>query len=72
MILMPMSDHKTFYFINILLQISHVRYHQVDSQHIVLRECQTAVHNNYTVFKFEGSYIHSDLFQAAQRNDTQF
>ena len=72
MILMSVGDHKTLHFFIIVFQIGNIRDDQVDSQHIVLRERQTAVHHNNTVFVFEGSNVHSDLFQSAQRNDFQF
>ena len=36
MVLMAMGDNESFDFVNIVLQISDVRYHKVNSQHIVL------------------------------------
>ena len=72
MVLMAVGDHKPFYLLNIVLQIGHVRDHKVDSQHILLRESQTAIHDNNTVFVLKGSDVHSDLFQSSERNDAQF
>ena len=42
------------------------------AQHIVLWECQSAIHNNNTVSEFEGSDVHSDLLKTSERNDSQF
>ena len=36
MVLVTMGDNESFDFVNIVLQISDVRYHKVNSQHIVL------------------------------------
>src|SRR5699024_7650532 len=72
MVLMSMGDDKSLYLPDIFLQIGDVRNYQVDPQHIVLREGQTAVHDNNTVFTLKGSNVHSDLLQSSQRNDTQF
>ena len=66
MILVSVSDHKTLHFFIVVFQIGNIRDDQVDSQHIVLRERQTAVHHNNTVFVFEGSNVHSNLFQSAR------
>ncbi len=71
MILMSVSDHKALYLFRILLQISDVRDHQVNAQHIVCRKCQTTVHHNDTVFVLKGSNVHTDLLQTAQRDNLQ-
>ena len=72
MILMTVGDNKALHFVDIVFQIGDVRNHQVDSEHVVLRKGQTAVHHNNTVFELKGSYVHSDLLQTAERNDPQF
>ena len=72
MILVSVCDHKSFYFLNVLFQICHIRNNEIDSEHIIFWECKTAVHNNNTVFKLKGSNVHSDLLQTSKRNDTQF
>ena len=72
MVLMSVGDDKSLHLGRIVLQICDVRDYQVDSQHVILRECQTTVHHNNTVFVLKGSNIHTDLFQSAQRYDTQF
>ena len=70
-ILMSMRNDKALDLVDVVLQIRDIRYHAVNTEHIVLGECQTAVHHNNTVFVFEGSDVHSDLLQAAERNNLQ-
>ena len=69
MVLMSVGDHESFQFGRVILQICHVRDHQVDAQHVILRECQSTVHDHDTVFIFKGSNVHADLLKAAQRDD---
>ena len=69
MILMPMGDHKSFNLGNIILQISHIRDHQIDTQHIILRESKTAVHYYNAVIIFKSCNIHTDLLKSSQRDD---
>ena len=38
MVFMTMSDHKSFYFLNVIFQVGDIRNDQVDSEHILLRE----------------------------------
>ena len=71
MILMSMSDDKSLYLIDIILQICYIGNDQIDSQHIIRRERQSAVHHNNTVLILEGSNVHTNLLQTAQRNDLQ-
>ena len=63
-ILMSMGNHKSLDLVNIVFQIGNVRNDQINSQHIVAWEGQSAVHHNNTVFVLKGRHIHSDLFQA--------
>ncbi len=71
MILMSVCNNKPFYLVNVLLQICDVRDNQINSQHVVIRESQAAVHHNNTVFIFKGSNVHADLFEAAQRDNLE-
>ena len=69
MVLMSVGDHKTFDFIDVTFQISHIRDDQIDSQHIIGRECKTTVDNHDGVFILECSNIHTDLLQTAKRDN---
>ena len=71
-VFVSMGDHKALNFLNVVFQISNIWDYQINSQHIVLRECQSAIHNNNTVSEFEGSDVHSDLLKTSERNDSQF
>ena len=57
MILMPVGDKKSFHPVDILLQVRDIRHAKIDPVHIILRERQSAVHNNNTVSAFKGSNI---------------
>ena len=70
-VLMSVCDDKTLDFIDVILEISSVRDHQVDSEHVVLGKGQSAVYYNNTVFVFEGSYIHTDLLKASEGDDLE-
>ena len=69
MILMSMSDHKALNFVDVIFQIGDVRDHQIDSQHVVARERQSAVHHNDRVLVLKGGDVHSDLLQTAKGDD---
>ena len=68
-ILMSVRDHKALHLVKIFLQICHVRDHQIDSEHIVLRKSQTAVHDYDTVLIFKSSDVHSNLLKSAEGNN---
>ena len=72
MILMPMGDHESLHLRRVILQVRDVRDDKIDAEHIILRECQTAVHDNDAVIVLERRDVHTDLFESAQRYDTQF
>lgn len=53
-----MCDNKPFHFRCIVFQVCYIRDHKIDPKHIILRECQTAVHDNNTVFILKGSNLY--------------
>ncbi len=61
MILVPVRDRKPFYLVDVILQISDIRDHKVDPQHIILRECQAAVHDHNAVLILDRGDVHTDL-----------
>ncbi len=71
MIFMTVCDHKALDLAVVLLQIGHIRDDKVNSQHIILRKCESAVHDDDAVTVFESRDVHSDLSQSTQRNDFQ-
>ena len=72
MVLMSVGDDKSLQLGRIVLEVSHIRYHEVDAEHIVFRERQSAVHHDDTVLVLKGSDVHTNLFEPAQRYDSQF
>ena len=66
---MTMGNKESLYLIKILHQICCIRNNEINSQHIICREGQSAIHNNNTVFIFKGSNIHSNLFKTTKRNN---
>ena len=69
MILVTMGDKETFDLVLVLFQVRNVRDNQVDSQHVILWECKSAIHDNNAFAIFESRDVHSNLFQSAQWND---
>ena len=68
-VLMTVGDIKALQLLHVLLQIGHIRYDQVDAQHLLIRERHSAVHHDDAVLILEGRDVHSDLFQASQGDD---
>ena len=71
MVLMTVSDDKALYLVDIVLKICYIGNYQINTQHLVFRERQTAVHHNNTVFISEGSDIHSNLLKTSQWDNLQ-
>ena len=71
MVLVPVCNHESLYLIRMLLQISNIRNHQVDAQHLIFRNRQATIYHNNTVLILEGSNIKPNLLQAPQRNHLQ-
>ena len=70
-ILVAVGYDNPLYLVDVVLKICRVRNDKVNSEHIVFRKRQAAVHNNNTVPELEGSDIHSDLLKPAQRDDPE-
>ncbi len=67
MVLVAVGDDEAFDLIDVLFQIRYIRDNQVDTEHVVFRECESAVYDDDTVFIFENGDVHTDLFQTAKR-----
>ena len=68
MILMSMSNYQALYLFNIFLEISEIRYYDVYSEHLVLRESKTAVNNEYFIIALNKCAVFSYFLHSAQRN----
>ena len=71
-ILVPMRQEHAPDAVLILDQIGHVRDHEVDAVHIVLRKAESAVDNDDVLAVFQHSHVLADLIQTAEGNDFQF
>ena len=68
-ILVSVGNDEALELVIILLDIRYIGNYEVNSQHVILRKCESAIHDDNTVFVFEGSDVHSDLFKPTQRDD---
>ena len=66
MVLMAMGNHKALHLMNLGLDVADIRNNQINSQHIICREGQSAVHDNHGILCLNGSDVHTDLIQSAQ------
>ena len=66
---MPVRQDETAHLIDVFLKITHVRYHEVDAQHIVVREPEPAVNHDYVILVLKDSHILSDLTETSERDD---
>ena len=71
-VLMPVSNHKTFDFAVVLFQIGRVRKNKVNAKHVVLGKSHPAVDHNDAVSILESRDIHADSFKASERYDLKF
>ena len=72
MILVAVGNENAADLVAVALQIGHVRNHQINAQHILLREDGTAVQDHDIVRIFQHIDIFADFFNPAQRDDFQF
>ena len=71
-ILVAVGNENAADLVAVALQIGHVRNHQINAQHILLREDGTAVQDHDIVRIFQHIDIFADFFNPAQRDDFQF
>ena len=69
MVFMSMRQHNTTNFISVGLHICEVRNDNVNTRHVHIRECQSAVQDKHIIATFENGHILSDFIQTAQRNN---
>ena len=67
MVLVAVGDDEAFDFVDVFFQICYIWDDQVDTEHVVFRECKSAVYDDDTVFILENGDVHTDLFQTAKR-----
>ena len=70
MILMAVRQHNALDFIGIADKIGDIRDDEVDSQHVVVGEAETAVDDEHAVAVFEHGQVLSDFVKPAERYHT--
>ena len=61
MILMPMRKHDGLDHIAVFQQISDIRNNKIDPQHILIREHQTGINQQYLIIHPDDSHILADF-----------
>ena len=70
-VLMSVSDDKSFYLLDILLDVCEIRYHNIDPEHLVLRERQPAVDYEYLVIALYKCAVFAYFLHSPQRDDPE-
>ena len=70
MVLVPVSQKNGPQLLLVLTQVGKVGDDQVYPQHLLLREHQTHIDNDYVVSVFDEHHVAADLSQAAKWNDS--
>ena len=64
-ILVPVCDNKTSDFFKVLLEVCEVRYYDVDIKHLILREREAAIDNQYVILVLNKRNILAYLLEPA-------
>ena len=72
MILMSVRDHKTLYFFDIVREVCDIGHYKVDTEHVILRECYSAINDHDSILVLDGRNVHPDLLKSAERDDFDF
>ena len=72
MILVSVSQNKPLYFLSVVYQIRNVRNDEIDSEHIVAREAESAIDDYDIIAVFEHREVFCDLAETSQCKHFQF
>ena len=72
MVLVSVRDDKSLYFFHVFLEICEIRYHDIDSEHLILRERKTAVYDEYLIVTLNECAVLSYFFHSAKRDDPEW
>ena len=61
MVLMSVRNYKSLDLICVLLQVCDIRDNEINSEHLILRKCESTIHDNNTVLILKRGNVHSDL-----------
>ena len=71
MVLMPVGDKDAAHLFAVLHKVGHIRYNEIDTEHIVIRKAHAAIYNYNIVAPFKQGYVLSYLLQSAEGYDTE-
>ena len=72
MVLVAMGKDNTLDAVSIGFQIGDIRNYNVDAVHLLVRETQSAVNNDYISAAFYSGHVLSYLAESSQRNNFNF
>ncbi len=69
MVFMAVGQENGLEFVLVFHQERGIRDHQIDPQHVIIRECQPGIHQDHVIAVDECRHVLADFPQTAQRND---
>ena len=72
MILVTVGQEYSPYPVAVFFQICYVRYDKIDTEHILLRETETAVDYDHVVPVLDAGKVLTYFIESSQRNDLKF
>ena len=69
MVLMTVGQDDASHLVGVLLDIGKVRYHQIDAQHVAVRERHAAVHDQHIALALDQGDILADLVESAEKGN---
>ena len=69
MILMAVGYDYSAYSVRVALDIGEIGKHEIDSEHILIRECKSAIDKYHIALTFIERHILADLVKAAEERD---
>ena len=72
MIFVAVCEHDGLDLVAVLEEIRDIRNHEIDAEHILLREHETGINEQDLILIADDRHILANLSQTAERNDLQF
>jgi hypothetical protein len=69
MIFVTMGQEDRANLVPVIDKIGHIRYNQINPQHIILRKGETGIENDDVIAILENGHILADFTQAAKGNN---
>ena len=71
-VLVSVRKEKSAYPVCVFLKIGGIRDNEIDAEHILVREPETAVYHDYIVFVFDDREVLSDLVETSEHHYLEF